>query len=380
MSEQINKQCPYCGEYIPVDDTQCKYCNENLTEATKKEDNVELKDNAPETDTNENSELISSEEQTSDEKEEKLPQKSNTKLIYIVVTIITFIIGFCVVFGVLYYMHKHTDVTIAPNSKKSVAPKLGLLNNKNSGNVEKAKQLYKDGKIEEAAQLFEDAAVASNNPTAYYYLGEIYKDGDFTKIAISNYKKALEYKKDFYEPLKRLAEIYLKKNENDTALDYANKAIKQKPNDTELLQTLAQIYINTGDDEKILQTYKKIVSIDKKNRDANLYIAKHYYYDDKFKEAIPYFQNILNTEFDSDIAYGLAMCYTNIEYYSKAIETLNLIIKKDPSEYYTATAAKSRISNMKDYYNATHGKKPSSSEYNNRYYDDYSDEAEDALF
>lgn len=377
MTEQINKQCPFCGEYIPINDTQCKYCNENLIEDTQVENSLELNDNSSNSDINENKEPTLSEEPTSEE--ENLPKKSNNKKMYILITLITFVIGFCVVFGILYYMNKHTDVTIAPKSKPSV-PKLGLLNNKNSDNINRAKQLYKDGKTDEAAQIFQDEITASNNPNAYYYLGEIYKDADFTKIAISNYKKALSYKKDFYEPLKRLAEIYVKKSENDVALDYANKALKQKPNDVELLQTLAQIYINTDEEDKLLQTYQKIVSIDKKNHDANYYIAKHFYYKEKYKEAIPYFQNLLNAEFDSDMAYGLALCYAHIEYYSKAIETLNLIIKKDPSEYYEATAAKARLSNMKDYYNATHGKKSSPDERNNRYNDDYRDEAEDALF
>ena len=30
MTELKNKQCPFCGEYIPLDSEICKYCKESL--------------------------------------------------------------------------------------------------------------------------------------------------------------------------------------------------------------------------------------------------------------------------------------------------------------------------------------------------------------
>ena len=30
MTEIKNKQCPFCGEYIPLDSEICKYCKESL--------------------------------------------------------------------------------------------------------------------------------------------------------------------------------------------------------------------------------------------------------------------------------------------------------------------------------------------------------------
>lgn len=65
-----------------------------------------------------------------------------------------------------------------------------------------------------------------------------------------------------------------------------------------------EIYSRQDNTEKLIATHKKIVSIDKKDYSSNYFPAKY----------------------NTDIAYGLAVCYSRIEYYTKAIEVLDLII------------------------------------------------------
>ena len=377
MTESMNKQCPVCGEYIPKDSEICEFCGEKFINPSDNEDNQAdeqvLEENPDESETETQTEEESGGEQN-DAEELNLPKQNRSIKGLLIAGV--FLLAAISVLGVLFFVSKGIDVSIEPQNKENTSSAShSILHGKSSVNIDKAKIMYQDGNTDEAAQLFQDAIDAEANPVAYYYMGEIYREQGFTKIAIQNYKKALDNKKDFYEPIKRLAEVYLSKGDSDTALGYALRGAKQKPKDVELLKTLANIYYNTDDEDNMLKTYKQIASIDKKDYESNRYLANYYYDRDEYKETVPYFNNLLDVEYDTDLAYTLAMCYAKIEYYTKAMEVLDLIIKKDSSEYYRATSAKSRLAEMKADYNAAHGKNSSG---NSR--DEYNDEAEDALF
>ena len=376
MSEAINKQCPYCGEYIPLNSEVCSFCGETL----------QCDDNNTNEETIENTNIeevpTSEADNTTEDTEPKKGNKKN-KVKFLIIFSSIFIAGLLLTLLTLAVINKNTDVAIGPSEHKKISvPKVRM----NTSKLNKAKELYKDKNIDKAAEIFQTYIDSENNPIAYYYMGEIYRDEGYTKIALSYYKKALEYKKGFFEAQKRLADVYLQKDEIDLALDYAIKANKQKPKDLELLKTMVEIYSRQDNTDKLLATHKKIVSIDKKDYSSNYFLANYYYDLERYKEAIPYLKNILNAEYNTDIAYGLAVCYSRIEYYTKAIEVLDLIIKKDPSEYYSATYAKSRVSDLKDYYNAIHNPQPPKQHYTNKSYsnnsegDNYDNDAEDSLF
>ena len=376
MQEITNKQCQICGEYVPVDAKTCPYCGENLdiNQAIEQQNYQSASDN----------ELIENNTQNNSDLEKcnkKFCIINRTLLKYSLITISVIILLIVIIFFIFYVVNLNTDVTIETHDNNKITESK-ILDTNLSENIKQAKILYKEGKLDEAAQLFQDEIDSNNDPVAYYYLGEIYKNNNFTKIAISNYKRALEYKKNFYEPLKRLAEIYTQKGENEVALDYANRALKQKSNDIEMLKTTAKIYRNLGNEEKLIQILQKIIEINPKEYDSNSYLAYYFYNQNKYKETIPYFQNMLNVVYDTNTAYGLAVCYAQIEYYSKAIEVLDLIIKNDPAEYYNAMQAKLKLSDMKNYYNSTHKKTPTPkvSKPQKTKQESYNNEAENALF
>lgn len=376
MQEITNKQCPICGEYIPFDTKICPYCCEDISgqEVATKQDGQNSFEN----------ELIKDNIQNkidSMDVDEQIGKSNYSFLKYSLIITFVIIFSIAIVFLIFYLVNRNTDVTIIPHDNNSITESK-LLEGNMPENIKQAKILYKEGKIDEAAQLFQDEIDSNNNPVAYYYLGEIYRDNKFTNIAISNYKSALEHKKNFYEPLKRLAEIYVQKGENEIALDYANKAIKQNAKDLELLKAFVQIYSNMSKEEELLQTHKKIVQLDKKDYNSNFYLAYHFYNRDNYKEAIPYLKNLLDIAYNTETAYNLAISYAQIEYYTKAIEILDLIINNDPYEYYNATYAKLKLNNMKNYYNATH--KQTSTKKNSRptkqQQESFDNEAENALF
>lgn len=362
MSETKNKQCPICGEYIPVESEICEFCGEKLISENIKEENTEEHDNSDEpndikdiSDTNEN---------------EQKP-KSKTKLI--IYFSIVLVLGFLAVLFTLIKVNKGIDLSF--NTQKEISkPKITKTVSKiksSDKNIDIARELYKNKKTDEAAEIFQAEVDNNNNPIANYYMGEIYNNQGFRKIAISYYKSADAGKKDFYEPKKRLAQVYWEKDETDMALKYAESALKLKNNDVELLKTLALIYKEQDKDNKLLEIYPKIIKLEPKNYDANYYMANYYYKKGEYKTAAIYLSNILSDHYDTDIAYGLVVCYVKVEYYTKAIEILNKIIDNDSYEYYSATNLKRRVMDLRDGYNQAHG----------RYYSyDLEERVEDNLF
>lgn len=73
MTELKNKQCPFCGEYIPLDSEICKYCKESLV------NNIETRSTYQEKGTNEVVQPDSEEKRTHTHKKTPVKKVSTTK-------------------------------------------------------------------------------------------------------------------------------------------------------------------------------------------------------------------------------------------------------------------------------------------------------------
>ena len=122
MTELKNKQCPFCGEYIPLDSEICKYCKESLV------NNIETRSTYQEKGTNEVVQPDSEEKRT----------HTKTRLSYVLFLILATIVGGVLVLGMFFVVHRNIDVGFATNEQVKARPH--ILSKANNGNLEKAKQ------------------------------------------------------------------------------------------------------------------------------------------------------------------------------------------------------------------------------------------------
>lgn len=319
-TKTMKKQCPICGEYIPVESTICEYCGENI--APDNTNDVEQVENVQE------NESIS--DNNKDIKEEP---KTAKKYFILLVILISIALLWILMFAVMDKYGKSTDTAIYTQDKDN-GQQEQTVDKDNNKEIEEAKQYFKEKKYEQAATILEKEIENSQNPTAYFYLGRIYQEQNYTDLAIENFKKAIANKKDFFEPLLELTKIYYNKNNYSLALDYGTSALKIKNNNKELLKILLQIYIDKDDDlDKIFEISKLLVKVDPKNFDANVGAGLYYHKKDNFKTASTYLKQALDVRFERDVALLLARDYMEVEQYTNAINVLDKILSDNPYDY-----------------------------------------------
>ena len=343
-----NIQCKCCGEYVPHDTETCPYCGESLIN----ESNGEVAQDGS---------IIVQEELNSQEEiaqeDQKFYEAKNSKQFN---PVILYVLLFFVLIGLGFFVLNKLNPTITlfnsnENSSQNITSAIPKDEDSSTAKgMDGAKELFKHEKYDAAAEIFQSEIDKNSNPVAYYYLGEIYNKRGFTKLALRSYIRADEERANFYEAKKRLAEIYWQEDEDDKALQFAESAYKIKSNDMELLELLYRMYNYNNDTDKLISICKAIVKVDNSNYSANYYLANHYYSDDNYREAIPYMENLLKAEYNTRLAYNLALSYAHIEYYTKAMEVLDKIISNDPYEAEYASYLKANVKDMREQYRLEH--------------------------
>ena len=345
MAEIINKQCPCCGEYIPVNSTECEYCGEKFAQTETEDGNKQQLDDSLINNANDTEQMQAS---TFD-----LTKKTNIKSFILVLVSLLFLLAISIVVVKFNEINSSITSTFDKDTMQNETTDIVDTQEKASEkDIAKAKRLLSAQNYDEAAEIFQN--IIDKNPqnaVAHYYMGEIYNEQGYTDLAITSYKKANENKLNFFEPLKRLAEIYTQKMDYDTALQYAEQAYTISPKNLEILNVLQTLYSYFGDTDKEIEICKKILTVDSSNYNANEILGNYYYGNENYKEAIPYFKKIITTSYNTNIAYKLVNTYKKVEYYTAALDLLDKIIENDSSEYYTVNYLKREIIELRDLYN-----------------------------
>ncbi len=220
---------------------------------------------------------------------------------------------------------------VALNSNTDERP---FLSSGKANNIKEARRYYlegvtffEEGKYKEAIESLNKQLALVDDPDAYNYLGKIYAEKGDTESAIENYKKALELKEDFYEPLFELGKIYYSLNNFKEAAKYLSKACFQNTENLELMGLTAEAYKQIGKVEDAIFLFKKILSLEPHNSYANTKMGEIYYQKRDFKAAIGYFEDAIFLAYDESIALELAKSYFELNNFVSALDVIEEILQ-----------------------------------------------------
>ena len=142
----------------------------------------------------------------------------------------------------------------------------------------KGKSLFSLGRLDEAEESYR-AAIAMN-PTAvwaYVYLGRIYRRQQNIELAIEQFRKAHEIKRDSPRVLQSLGELLYQNGELKSARHYLEEAVELQPNLTEAKQLLE--LVNTELDAEtqlviVAETETKTESIEASQKSRRGWLSK----------------------------------------------------------------------------------------------------------
>ena len=183
--------------------------------------------------------------------------------------------------------------------------------------------------------------------------------------AINYYKKAEEMNSKNEIVLMKIGAYYLDNNDNTKALDYFNRALQINSNNDNTYALVGDLYLKTKDKDKAIEAYKKALTINANNDDAqnglieavsdimtpaelikyvsldketpvtsvvdNVYdYAKRLHGNNKAKEAIPYYNEVLKYKKTPEVYINLALAQVQEKRELDAINTLVVARQKYP--------------------------------------------------
>lgn len=188
--------------------------------------------------------------------------------------------------------------------------------------------------------------IDNTNAKPFFIASMIYLENADTAKAVIELNKAIEFNPDYYDAYVQLGLLYMTRK-SKLAEDYLNNALRLRPQSTEALYALGYYYQLIFDFDKAFETYKKIIKIDPRHKNAyyNMGYIK-LVYQGKFEEAIKDFDKSIKIDsMYTDAIYNKGYCYEMLNQYSiakdyykiclmqvnnheKAIQRMNALDKK----------------------------------------------------
>jgi len=149
---------------------------------------------------------------------------------------------------------------------------------------------------------------------AYYLKGMCYKESADTNRAISSFQTATEQDPKQYDANMQLGAL-MGARKNILALEYFNNALRIDPKSTEAVYSIGKFYQDIGKIQEAIDTYKKLLAVDKNNSHAlyNLGAIEFSFKKDP-KAAIQYFSDAINLKSDYAEAYfARGVCFEKLK-------------------------------------------------------------------
>jgi hypothetical protein len=180
--------------------------------------------------------------------------------------------------------------------------------------------------------------------------------------AVQSYEQAVAMRGDYIEPKKALLTYYIDKNncDDDTLQLYmsikgsVDKSIPEKIFNCKT-DGYNMYYLSNKDE------YKELAEEAYKANNANKSALEllMYYYDNKkdFKAELPYAEALLKQEYKAELANRILNMYYQMEYYTKALEILN-VMEQHGSNAYQIERTRAFLQSKKEEYKNRNNPKP----------------------
>jgi tetratricopeptide (TPR) repeat protein len=135
----------------------------------------------------------------------------------------------------------------------------------------------RDGDLEPAVKKFKEILdIDPQHADAYYFLGSVYNFMHDPDMAIHYLKKAKEADSEEADTHFRLAKAFHHLNMTANAMLEYQRTIALKPTHTRAMNELGWIHYNKDDYDSAISFWKKVLTINQKDRDAVSNLAKAY--------------------------------------------------------------------------------------------------------
>ncbi len=193
----------------------------------------------------------------------------------------------------------------------------------------KGVQEYDNGNYDKAIEFLNMQLEIVDDPDTYNYLGKIYLEKEDTELAIKYFTKAVEYKKDFFEPNFELGKIYFALNDYKNAGKYLSQALSIQDDNMEALALCAEVYKKTGRADDAIALFGKILEKEPDNAFANAKIGEIYYQRMQYHSAINYLEESIKVSMDENAALQLAKCYLELNDLKQSLSVVKDILSVD---------------------------------------------------
>ncbi len=187
--------------------------------------------------------------------------------------------------------------------------------------VDKALELYKDGKYNEAIDAFSAVLeTEGDNAEIYNNIGLCYANLGDDEKAEKNYLKAQELNPKLPQVYINLADIYYKEKDMGSGIELMSQGIYEMPDNLVLRHYLARFYMEDAKLDLAIDELEHILEKQPENYDVYYDLARVHFELGNYACAIENFENVLEFKSDNALIYfALAQAYEANDEIDKAI-------------------------------------------------------------
>jgi len=141
--------------------------------------------------------------------------------------------------------------------------------------------------------LIKAKTLDSKNVFVYVALGDLYLKRRVDELALTNYRKALEFDKNFLRGYLRVGQLYIKDKKYQEGADVLKEALLIDANYAPAHRELGELYYKAGKYELAKNHYEKYVGLTKNDLTARARYATFLYLTDDFEEALREINSVL---------------------------------------------------------------------------------------